>query len=124
MLRSRRADLVASEGSPLPLSGADAVTYADRYAIVVGGTIGSTTEVYEPELKRKVREYNPIVWVYDVETNLYTELRNRMPHGANDIRATLMGDTVYAVGGENVDKKTSNTMDYLRIGKLVPNERK
>jgi len=75
--------------------------------------------VFDGRLGRTVGEYNDVVWVYDVETNAYTALEQRLPHGVNDIRAAASGRTVYAIGGENVDKETSNTADHFQIGKIV-----
>ncbi|MBI3921648.1 MAG: hypothetical protein HY318_09545 [Armatimonadetes bacterium] len=110
---SRIADL------PTPLSGADAVAYRNRYIILIGGCSVTSHTVFEPSLGRSVEEYNDIVWVYDIREDRYTPLNDRLPHGVNDVRAAILGDTVYALGGENVDEPTSNTTNYFQIGRIV-----
>jgi N-acetylneuraminic acid mutarotase len=110
---ARLADL------PGPLSGAAAVTYQDRYVLILGGYAGGKRDVFDARLGRQVGEYNDVVWAYDVETNTYTALDERLPHGVNDLRAALVNDTLYAVGGENVDPPTSNTTDHLQVGRMM-----
>lgn len=60
-----------------------------------------------------------VVLVYDTRQDRYDMMPSPMPYGTNDIRAARIGKTVYAVGGENIDKATSNTTNYLRIGTVV-----
>ncbi len=105
---------------PTPLSGAAAVTYQDRYIIILGGCAGPAREVFDSRLGRTVGEYNDVVWVYDLETDTYAALDERLPHGVNDLRAAIAGDTIYLLGGENVDQETSNTTNHFQIGTIVP----
>jgi hypothetical protein len=41
-----------------------------------------------------------------------------MPVPTNDIRVVLLGDRLYALGGENIEPATSNTTPWLRIGRI------
>jgi N-acetylneuraminic acid mutarotase len=118
-----------TEISPLPvkLSGHQAVAYADRYIIVIGGA--PRFSLFDQELlyqsvkvdsKRGVLigEYSDLVWVYDTHTESYDLLPDRMPHGLNDLRACIRENTIYVGGGENVDVTTSNTTNAFMIGKI------
>ncbi len=109
---SRRADL------PYALSGHDAVGYADRYVIIVGGAPDWSAE-QNKAYGRVPNEYSNRVLVYDTKRDRFEMLPSPMPHGTNDIRVVRIGQTLYALGGENVDKTTSNTTKFLRIGKIV-----
>ena len=116
--------------SPLPgaLSGHCAVSWGDRYVVLIGGvfrreTCGQMLAISGVRLleKRKVLtgEYSDLVWVYDTITDTFTLMEERAPHGLNDVHACTVGDTIFAVGGENVDPSTSNTTDYVMLGKIT-----
>lgn len=107
---------------PFPLSGHDAVSYGDRYVILVGGAPEWTAE-QNKAYSRAPDEYSNRVLVYDVKRDRFEILPSAMPHGTNDIRAARIGRTIYAIGGENVDKATSNTTKFLRIGKIITHSR-
>lgn len=120
-----------SEVSPLPvkLSGHQAVAYADRYIILLGGAVRFS--LFDQELlyqnvkvdpKRGVLvgEYSDLVWVYDTQTDSYDLLPERLPHGLNDIRACIKDNIIYVVGGENIDVTTSNTTNVFMIGEISP----
>jgi len=109
------------------LSGAAAVTYNDRYIILVGGAVlkepgglHPCEVTYQEDSKRGVEVgwYNNRVFVYDVKEDSYEELSEPLPYSAHDIRATILSDTIYAIGGENIDGTVSNTCAYVRIGKI------
>jgi N-acetylneuraminic acid mutarotase len=103
---------------PLALSGGAAVTYQDRYIILLGGSHMSTAACefrFEGEV---ISGYNDRVYVYDTLADQYTQLEDRMPAGLNDIKACIIGDTIYAAGGESIDKRTSNTVNLLQIGRV------
>ena len=112
--------------APLPyrLSGMDSCVYQDRYIIVVGGA--PEIDDFTPEMKEAYEKserfesyYCPFVLVYDVETDTWTVLPTLMPTPTNDIRVVLLGNKLYALGGENVEPATSNTTAWLRIGTIV-----
>jgi len=101
---------------PFGLSCGCAVTYADRYVIIMGGAgHGQTTFTFEGE---KIGGYNDKVLVYDTATDRYFILDEPMPAGLNDVKAAIIGDTIYVVGGESVDPRHSNTVNLLQIGKI------
>lgn len=101
---------------PFGLSGGCAVTYADRYVIIMGGSgHGQTTFTFEGE---QIGGYNDQVLVYDTAADRYFVLDERMPAGLNDVKAAIIGDTIYVVGGESVDPRHSNTVNLLQIGKI------
>jgi len=62
--------------------------------------------------------YSPFVLVYDTATDRWRRLPSVLPMPTNDIRLVIMGDALYALGGENVEPATSNTTDWLRIGEI------
>ncbi|MFH1737903.1 MAG: hypothetical protein ABIH23_02760 [bacterium] len=112
--------------SPLPyrLSGMDSCVYHDRYIIVVGGA--PKVEDFTPELRaiyektdRYQSYYCPFVLVYDTKTDQWKILPSVLPVPTNDIRVVLFENTLYALGGENIDFATSNTTAWLRIGMIV-----
>ncbi len=109
----RRADL------PFGLSGHDAVAFADRYVILLGGAPEWSPQE-EKSYGRVPGEYSARVLVYDTQGDRFEMLPTPMPHGVNDIRAVCIGRTIYALGGENIEKETSNTTNHLRIGTIVP----
>jgi hypothetical protein len=41
-----------------------------------------------------------------------------IPMPTNDIRVVLHKDTLYTLGGENIEPATSNTTPWLRIGRI------
>ncbi|MFV2065874.1 MAG: Kelch repeat-containing protein [Pirellulales bacterium] len=110
---------------PLPyrLSGFDCCVYKDRYIIVAGGC--AETADFTAEM-RKIHEqdrfyksyYCPFVLVYDTQADQWHRLPSRMPVPTNDIGVVLHEDTLYALGGENVEPATSNTTPWLRIGRI------
>jgi len=107
---------------PYPLSGGTAVYTDERYVAILGGALqledGSIYHVEKFEGLRNVTvgEYSDRVWIYDVANDSYQELPSRMQHGANDIRACSINEAIYVVGGENIDKTTSNTTNIFQIG--------
>ena len=118
------------ERAPLPvigLSGAAALPVADRFILLIGGGVAKEAGrqdcvmTYEEDVRRGVRVgwYNDRVFVYDATTDTYTEVSGRLPYPTHDIRAERVGDTIYAVGGENDDRSVSNTCAHVRVGKIV-----
>ena len=115
-----------SARAPLPfrLAGMDCCVYQDRYIIVAGGApeiddfSDEMRQAYESS-DRYASYYNPFVLVYDTQTDAWRHLPTLMPAPTNDIRVVLIGTTVYALGGENVEPATSNTVAWFRIGKIV-----
>ncbi|MBN1346631.1 MAG: hypothetical protein JXQ73_28330 [Phycisphaerae bacterium] len=103
---------------PYPLSGHDAVAYRDRYIILLGGAA-----FFSPEQTKRWPQdkgyYSNVVLVFDAKTNTYHPMPSKMPYATNDIRVALIGDTIYALGGENIDPATSNTTKWFRVGRIV-----
>lgn len=99
---------------PYGLSGGHAVAYKDRYVIIVGGASPG-----ESEKIGGTGWYKNKVLVYDTATDAYKVLPTRMPNGTHDIRSAIIGNKIYVVGGENINKETSNTTNYFRIGTIV-----
>lgn len=112
---------------PVKLSGHQAVAFADRYVILMGGVVRfsllgqelcyQTTKV-DSKRGLLLGEYSDLVWVYDTQTGSYDLLPGRTPHGHNDLRACIKGNTIYVVGGENSDVTTSNTTNAFMIGEI------
>jgi len=111
--------------SPLPygLSGLDCCVYRDRYIIVVGGA--AATSDYTTEMRGLAERdplhqyyYCPFVLVYDTATDRWHRMPSLLPMPTNDIRVVILGDTLYALGGEHIDPSTSNTTPWLRIGQI------
>ena len=112
--------------TPLPyrLSGMDCCVYEDRYIIVVGGQ--AETSDYTPEMQERWKKtercesyYCPFVLVYDTQTDKWTIMPSLLPMPTNDIRAALIGKSLYSPGGENIEPATSNTTAWLRIGEII-----
>lgn len=103
---------------PYALSGHDAVSFGDRYVILVGGAPKWTSE-QDKAYGRVPNEYSNRVLVYDTKRDRFDMMPTPMPHGTNDIRVVRIGKTIYVLGGENVEKATSNTTKFLRIGTIV-----
>lgn len=104
---------------PFGLSGADAVTYRDRFIVMVGGA-AQLTAAQLAAWPQVPGYYSNVVLVYDAKDSRYRVLPTLMPYGTGDIRTALIGDTLYAIGGENIDPATSNTTRWFRIGQIEP----
>lgn len=112
--------------APIPygVSGLDVCVYKDRYVILVGGS--TNLDEYTPELRERHEKtdryesyYCPFVSVYDTQKDTWSIMPSVMPVPTNDIRVVTIGNTVYALGGENIEPATSNTTPWLRIGEIV-----
>ena len=107
---------------PFKLSGTDCVVYEDRYAIIFGGAAdGYSDELSRRKAQTKDHEsyYSPFVLVYDTQQPSCRILPTPMPYPTNDVRAAVVGQTVLTFAGENIQKETSNTTRWVRIGKIV-----
>ena len=111
--------------SPLPyrLSGFDCCVYDDRYLFVAGGA--AETADFTPEMQELYHQdrfhasyYCPFVLVYDTRLDRWHRLSSLLPMPTNDVRLVRAGETLYAVGGENIETATSNTTPWLRIGTI------
>lgn len=109
---------------PYSLSGMDCCVYQDRYIIVVGGA--SDMAEFSSEMVSALKEdkyyqsyYCPFVLVYDTKLETWKRLPSKLPMPTNDIRAAIIGDKMYVLGGENIDPATSNTTPWLRIGQII-----
>lgn len=112
---------------PMELRGHCALSYGDRYIILAGGCGGIPLlgervpyQTCKVDSRRGVvvGEYSDLVLVYDAEEDRYSVLPERLPHGYNDIRGCVLGDTIYLVGGENIDVTTSNTSNVVTVGQI------
>ena len=110
---------------PLPyrLSGMDCCVFGDRYLIVVGGC--PDWQAFTPQMQEQRKQdrfhqsyYSPFVLVYDTATDQWQRLPSMLPVPTNDIRVAIDGQTLYALGGENVEPANSNTVPWLRIGRI------
>ncbi len=105
---------------PLPLRFAKAVSYQDRYIIILGG--GSRSDPGFPPMKipgGPIGQLSPFVIVYDTNLDEYWQLKETMPVGVATQGSVLIGDTIYVIGGETRDPPTSNCSNKLQIGKIV-----
>jgi len=108
---------------PYRVSGLDCCVYRDRYIIVTGGA--AITEDFTPEMVSTWQSdplyrsyYCPFVLVYDTLTDRWHRMPSRLLRPTNDIRVVLLGDKIYALGGENIEPDTSNTTAWMRIGQI------
>ena len=113
----------ARRAMPFALAGFDSCVYQDRYIIVVGGA--PTVDDFTAEMKRLHAKdpfaksyYSPFVLVYDTRTDTWRRLPSRLPMPTNDVRVVILDDTLYVLGGENVEPATSNTTPWLHIGRI------
>ena len=114
---------------PCAASGWCAVPYQNQI-ILLGGALTfqapgaeATTHTYHTlesgtGRQRLIGAYSDQVVVYDIATNTYQRLAERMPIGLNDLRATIVGDMIYAAGGETVDPALSNCSNAFMIGTI------
>ncbi len=108
---------------PYRVSGMDCCVYKDRYIIVVGGAVETadfSSEMLAQQQQDRFHKsyYCPFVVVYDTATDSWHRLPTRLPMPTNDIRVVIAGNTLYAIGGENIEPATSNTTPWLRVGQI------
>ncbi|MBI2192251.1 MAG: hypothetical protein HYU36_09725 [Planctomycetes bacterium] len=111
---------------PAGLAGAAAATCHDRFILLCGGAISLADDPgrivqsvkVDPRRRVLVGEYSDRVYVYDVATDSYSLSPGRLVHGLNDIRVAVMGEKIYAAGGENSDVTLSNTSDAFQMGEI------
>ncbi len=104
---------------PLPLRYASAVTWRDRYVIILGG--GACTDPDFPPMRipgGPIGQLSPFVIVYDADLDEYWQLEDLMPVGVATHGAVLIDDMIYVVGGETRDPQTSNCSNLLQMGKI------
>lgn len=53
--------------------------------------------------------YCPFVIVYGTQNGQWRRMPTKLPMPTHDIRVGIDGDTLYAIGGENIQPATSNT---------------
>ncbi len=116
----------AKAALPYTLAGFDSCVYKDRYIIVAGGHAPKEGDFSREALEQwrgtkfHAAHYCPFVLVYDTKTDGWQRLPSLMPMPTNDIDLVIMGDRLYALGGENKEPATSNTTPWLRIGRINP----
>jgi N-acetylneuraminic acid mutarotase len=92
-------DVAANRWEPLPalprrMYGGARTVLRDRYIVLMGGV------------------------VYDTANRSYEWSRTPMPRGHNDIRAAVLDEKIYVVGGENADVTLSNTTSDVVIAEI------
>ena len=113
---------------PAHMYGGAAVAVRDRYILILGGVLewpgeGNRREssvLVDPKRKVLLGQYSTRVLIFDVSTRSYTWASEPMPRGHNDIRACLLGDSIYVLGGENSDVTLSNTTADFQVATVVP----
>jgi hypothetical protein len=97
---------------PVPISGWEGATYADRYLIVVGGVIASPKDP-------KGHLWNDLPLVYDTQKDRWLKVDGPLPPGAlfNDPGVCILDDKIYVTGAEGPD---GSHFDYLLIGNIKP----
>ncbi|MSP14143.1 MAG: hypothetical protein EXR62_14455 [Chloroflexi bacterium] len=116
---------------PCVASGWAAVPYDNQIILMAGGLkldlMGVKSHYLTHPLvekgsgrQRMIGAYSDLVFVYDVATNTYRRLENRLPIGNNDIRCTISGNTIYVAGGETTDLALSNCSNAFLIGTISP----
>ncbi len=116
-------------GFPGTASGWAAVPYKDTILLLAGGinldlhgtTVPyHTTHIVAPGswLQRVIGAYSDLVFAYDIEADTYRVLEDRMPIGANDLRCTISGNTIYVAGGETTDPAWSNCINSFLVGTI------
>jgi len=106
---------------PFPWHGHECAVYQNRYVIILGGCCYNYPEEYRERkaaIPSNENYYNPFVIVYDTQEPGYRVLPTPLLYPTNNIGAALVGDTVVAIGGENIDPATSNTTKYVRYGAI------
>jgi len=71
--------------------------------------------------QRLIGDYSDLVFAYNIGTNSYQILEDRLPVGNADIRATIIGNRIYIAGGETVDPALSNTSNAFIVGTIYNN---
>jgi hypothetical protein len=97
--------------TPFGLSGATSVVYGDRYIIMLGGVA--------QDVPNQPNYYNNHVEVFDTLKGTYSVMSSLMSYGTNNLGAAIIGNTIYAVGGESQIAADSNTEPWLQIGQIV-----
>ena len=92
---------------PVPMAGWEGACYQDRYVIAVGGHI--------PHPGFAI--WSDIALAYDIQKDQWLKVDGVIPGGAvvNDVGVALVGDTIFAAGGEG---PRGTHFDYLRIGRI------
>ncbi|MEQ1862438.1 MAG: kelch repeat-containing protein [Chthoniobacteraceae bacterium] len=91
---------------PMPISGWEADTFADRYLIAIGGA-GT--------------RWNDVPFVYDSKTDRWMRIEGPLPPGAlfNDPGVCIVGDTIYVAGGEG---SGGSHFNHFLIGRIRPRQ--
>jgi hypothetical protein len=100
---------------PFGYAGGSAEVYKDRFIILTGGVSEVTPNDSWPQPDPGF--YNNMVIVYDTRYQTYDVLPSLLPEATGDIRTVIIGDKLYAAGGET--KGPLFNSKRLRIGQLV-----
>ncbi len=97
--------------APLAVSGWEAASYADRFALLAGGVV-------RPENKRDNSIiWSDLIWGYDTQTDRWLRVNGKLPPGGvfNDPGVAVIGETIYVLGGEGPHGSHYN---YFLIGHI------
>jgi len=96
---------------PVPVSGWEGATYADRYILLVGGVVAMPHDDL----------WNDQPLAYDTKLDCWLRVEGLLPPGAlfNDAGVCVIGDRIYVAGGEG---PFGSHFNYFLIGKIEPDE--
>jgi N-acetylneuraminic acid mutarotase len=115
--------------APFLASGWCAAAYGESIILLGGGLsveVQGVSLAYQtsPLLEqgtwrqRMIGSYSDLVMVYDIPSDRYRILEERLPTGNNDVRCALVGNTLYVAGGETVDGPLSNCSELVLVGTI------
>ncbi len=122
-------DVAANHWEPLPalprrMYGGASAVLRDRYIVLMGGVVEDDagrremSVIVDPKRKVLLGQYSTSVLVYDTVTRIYGWSKAPMPRGHNDIRAAVLDEKIYVVGGENADVTLSNTTSDVLMAEI------
>ncbi len=122
-------DVAANRWEPLPalprrMYGGACTVLRDRYIVLMGGVVEDDagrremSVIVDPKRKVVLGQYSTSVLIYDTANRSYKWSRTPMPRGHNDIRAAVLDEKIYVVGGENADVTLSNTTSDVVIAEI------
>lgn len=96
---------------PVPVSGWEGATYADRYVLLVGGVVATPGK----------NLWNDQPLAYDAKQDRWLRVEGLLPPGAvfNDAGVCVIRDRIYVAGGEG---PFGSHFNYFLIGKIKPDE--
>ena len=122
-------DVEANRWDALPalprlMYGGACAVLGERYIVLMGGVVEDSDGrremgvLVDPKRKLVLGQYSTSVLVYDTVTRGCEWSKTPMPRGHNDIRAAVLDEKIYVVGGENADVTLSNTTSDVLIAEI------